>query len=188
MEGEKGYIDRLKETGLELQPVMDKTIMVNFEESVTKHLSATAVATSQKRGRDLVKTLLGQLKALVKTTVGRDKNLIQLALGAYRSSISSFASRSLKDKQIFNYKELNFTDLAKGFGVAKEWASADRTKQAMYQGLDRMTHGRREGEEHGQYRARPEDSRSDQFAQLKVKKMEEMVKKFNRGITKSLDY
>eukprot|EP01022_Parablepharisma_sp_SALTPOND_P019953 TRINITY_DN3509_c0_g1_i1.p1 TRINITY_DN3509_c0_g1~~TRINITY_DN3509_c0_g1_i1.p1 ORF type:complete len:773 (+),score=73.42 TRINITY_DN3509_c0_g1_i1:8566-10884(+) len=186
MEGEKGYVDRLRETGLNLKQIPDKAILANFQESAAKHLMPGVM----KKGKDQAKGMLEGIRALLKTTIGKDNGLIKLAVGAYRSSISAFASRSLKDKKIFNYKELNFTDLAKGFGVAKEWATEDRKKRSMLQGLDKFSQGKStEGNvEKGKARAGPEGSKIEQLAQKRAKKMEEVVKQISKKMAKSLDY
>jgi len=184
MDGEKGYIDMLKDCGLTLKSAASHAILTNFKEAIDKNLGIKCA----ERGRDLENFLITNLRTFVKQTIARDKALIQLALGAYRSSISSFASRSLKDKKIFNYKDINFTDLAKGFGVAKEWAQADRQKQYMYHGLDKLTQGRApRGDEISEKRNFPEGNKMEQMAQQKAKKMEDIIKKMNKSIKNSLD-
>lgn len=172
MNEEKGYVSKLKDAGLQLSSIPSDDILSSFSHTAAKRLP-------QYKGSNVI----GDIGNLVRTTVGKRK-MVQLALGAYKSSVSSLAARSLRDKAIFSYKEVNFTDLAKGFGIAKEWMAEDKKKRIAMQGYERVAQGGREKTG----RAKSEGSTVESIAQSKVKKMEEVVKKMSKNLTKSLDY
>lgn len=106
MDNDMMYIDRLKEAALTIKEVPDNAIISNFQTSMRK------LGECESAGR---KEIIEQLKTFVKNFIGKDQSLIQHAVKAYHSAISSYASHSIKHKQIFNYKEMNFTDLVYSF-------------------------------------------------------------------------
>jgi len=168
MEEEKGYIKKLKDIGLEFNSIPSEAILDNFTHAIPKYIK-------QYKGMNVV----GDIGGLIRTTIGKDKTMIQLALGAYKSSISSFAARSIKDKAIFNYKEINFGELAHGFGLAKEWVMENKKKRIMMEGYDKIVQGGKN---------KLESNKVEDIAEQKIKKMEEVIKKMNKGLANSLDY
>ena len=198
MENDSQYVDRLKESGLDVHEITDRTILLSYEEAMAK-LKHSAVKAASKSDR--CKSLLEQLRGFVKSSIAKDQSLIQLALKAYHSTISSYASYSLRDKKIFNYKELNFTDLAKGFGIAKEWAMAEKKKRAFVQSLDRPRQYHKSGEEEGEGREENKEpmtrhenrpagnaGKMIDLAQMKSQKMEEVIRRMNKRQASSLDF
>ena len=111
MESDKLYVDRLKEADLDVKEVADSSILLNFKESIAKQ--GNKVDTQKKSKSSICQALLDQLKSFVENCIGKDQSLIQGALKAYDSAVSSYTSYSLKDKKIFNYKEVNLTDLVR---------------------------------------------------------------------------
>jgi hypothetical protein len=111
METDKLYVERLKESGLNVKETSDRAILLNFKESMSKQTDKGEIKT--KGQASTCQALLDQLKGFVRNTIGKDQSLIQAVIKAYHSAISSYASNSLRDKKIFNYKEVNLTDLVK---------------------------------------------------------------------------